>query len=153
MFNDQEVQLSPTSLNNNATNAFPFGLSFDMNQKPVPPYVELPYPVHHQPAMNNCNSSSRASGAVDSSIDDSYVNYPSAAQHLSASGGYNLSNQFNLPLRGYSLPLHDAPPLEENQCLTKFGTEVAAVIAASCKREGHEFYSQRYVTAQATALK
>ncbi|KNE95422.1 hypothetical protein PSTG_11275 [Puccinia striiformis f. sp. tritici PST-78] len=100
MFNDQEVQLSPTSLNNNATNAFPFGLSFDMNQKPVPPYVELPYPVHHQPAMNNCNSSSRASGAVDSSIDDSYVNYPSAARHLSASGGYNLSNQFNLPLGG-----------------------------------------------------
>ncbi|KAI7953629.1 hypothetical protein MJO28_006176 [Puccinia striiformis f. sp. tritici] len=98
MFNDQEVQSSPTSLNNNATNAFPFGTSFDTNQKPVPPYVELPYPVHHQPAMNNRNGSGRASGAVDSSIDGSYINYPLAARHLSASGGYNLSNQFDLPL-------------------------------------------------------
>ncbi|KAI7953308.1 hypothetical protein MJO28_005855 [Puccinia striiformis f. sp. tritici] len=97
MFNDQEVQSSPISLNN-ATNAFPFGTSLDTNQRSVPPYVELPYPVHHQPAMNNRNGSGRVSGAVDSSIDGSYINYPLAARHLSASGGYNLSNPFDLPL-------------------------------------------------------
>ncbi|EFP86345.2 uncharacterized protein PGTG_12301 [Puccinia graminis f. sp. tritici CRL 75-36-700-3] len=96
MFNDQELNSSPTSLNPAAT-TFPFGVSFDKPQNTAPSFAELPYAATHQPAINSCNASSSVPVNVDSSLDASFT-HNQLAGHNFSTAGYNLSNQFNLPV-------------------------------------------------------
>ncbi|OAV99063.1 hypothetical protein, variant [Puccinia triticina 1-1 BBBD Race 1] len=96
MFNNQELNSSPTSLNP-PTTSFPFGVGFDNPQNPASPFAELPYPVTHQPVINSRNVSGGVPGAVDSSLDGSFINGQLAARNLSTAG-YPLSSQFDLPV-------------------------------------------------------
>jgi hypothetical protein len=96
MFNDQDLNSSPTSLNPAAT-TFPFGASFDKPQNTAPSFTELPYPATQQPAINSCNASGSVPVTGNSSLDGSFT-HNQLAGHNFSTAGYNLSNQFNLPV-------------------------------------------------------
>ncbi|PLW07898.1 hypothetical protein PCANC_03733 [Puccinia coronata f. sp. avenae] len=97
-FNDQELHASPTSINHAAT-SFPFGTCFDKTQNSAPPFSEVRYPVSHQPVIANHNNVGRnLSGTGDCSLDSSFMANQLAARNLTTTSGYNLSDQFDLPV-------------------------------------------------------